>query len=197
MSSDNTSNSDSDNNPYSIRSRTQYFESLTNQNNLYVPSNIDINIEIETPSIASHRPRRPQSLLSTRLSLPPPPPPLLPPPLTPEQVVKRFSRSSMLRFYTCNVCGLSFNSSITYIEHIQQNYCAEYNLPDDMDDQKCPSCDLVFKNSYLLGEHFMTNHEDYTTFSSLDVSNHDGFPEESAIQMIKYVIYVDAIIHMI
>lgn len=110
----------------------------------------------------------------------------------------------------CNKCGDIFENDDAYDKHKfrckliklkKKKITEENNSEDKLEDEKndnqiqivnigkyeCPVCHLKFSNSFVLGEHFILDHNDYDTLCSLDVRNHNGFPGFNILEKIMMI----------
>jgi hypothetical protein len=91
----------------------------------------------------------------------------------------------------CKKCGIIFANDDLFYNHLCSNNNLEtYIVPIDPDGSfPCPNCENRYSTSFLLGEHFITSHNDYSEFRALDSKLHTGFPGFDLLKkigMIKY-----------
>ena len=94
----------------------------------------------------------------------------------------------------CNRCGEIFEDDDSYDEHknkckLKKSNKLKKNKEDGEESYtffqknasssgkyECPVCSLKFTNAFILGEHFILDHNDYDTLRQLDIKNCNGFP---------------------
>lgn len=65
----------------------------------------------------------------------------------------------------------------------------KYSIQNDPNGKyECPICQQKFSNSFILGEHFLNDHNDYNVLCSLDTNKiRNGFPGFDILQRINMI----------
>lgn len=93
----------------------------------------------------------------------------------------------------CKICGMIFESDELYYNHKRgcnyQNANSQENIiPTDPKGQYiCPLCDNRYSNTFYLGEHFISSHNDYSVLCKLDERIHNGFPGFKVLYKINMI----------
>lgn len=111
-----------------------------------------------------------------------------------QQHIMIHSNQNENKICVCKNCNQIFEDDINYSDHIPFCLNNEYinnDIPSDPYGKYiCPSCGNKYSNSYLLGEHFIINHNDYDILTTLDTYDHKGFPGFDILEnigMIKFI----------
>ena len=92
----------------------------------------------------------------------------------------------------CEECGILFNNDDEYNFHkkkCKNNKILKTNsIPIDPNGKyNCPVCNNKYSNAFILGEHFITSHNDYSVLCTLDERVHNGFPGFDILYKIKMI----------
>jgi len=100
----------------------------------------------------------------------------------------------------CNKCGQIFENNEYYLLHkydcIKKSKNKDtprtntkFMIQNDLNGKyECPVCRQKFSNSFILGEHFFIDHNDYTVLCSLDVNRiRNGFPGFNILKRINMI----------
>jgi hypothetical protein len=92
----------------------------------------------------------------------------------------------------CVKCNEIFNNNLEFDNH----KCSKSKLIHDIQPiiksessgkYECPICQLKFTNSFILGEHFILDHNNYDVLCSLDNYQHNGFPGFDILEKIGMI----------
>lgn len=87
----------------------------------------------------------------------------------------------------CNRCGNIYNNDSEYLKHECKKNVNKSNtfIPTvSTGKYNCPLCDNKYSSQYILGEHFLRDHNDYEQINLLDDKKSEGFP---GFKLLKHI----------
>ena len=95
----------------------------------------------------------------------------------------------------CNKCGILCANDDEYFAHKKkcenktENKITHADIipTDPIGKYACPLCDNKYSNAFILGEHFITSHNDYSVLCDLDKRIHNGFPGFNLLYRINMI----------